>query len=138
MSKLRISSVVTGLCIALLAGCATPSSTPETPKTAPAAAPAKVATAPAPAPSTGASTAEDEAAASLEKKFRDAARGYKVVQKDGQTLYCKREKLIGTTIPSMRCITEAQLRNEVETMDEVRNKMRSGAKCTLGPGCSGG
>jgi hypothetical protein len=38
----------------------------------------------------------------------------------------------------MRCITEAQLRNEVETMDEVRNKMRSGAKCTLGPGCSGG
>jgi hypothetical protein len=137
MSKLRISSVVTGLCVALLAGCAT-SSTPEAPKAAPAAAPAKVATTPAPAPSTGASTAEDEAAASLEKKFRDAARGYKVVQKDGQTLYCKREKLIGTTIPSMRCITEAQLRNEVETMDEVRNKMRSGAKCTLGPGCSGG
>ena len=136
MSKLLISSVASGLCIALLAGCATPSSTPEVSKAAPAAAPAKVAT--APAPSTGASAAEDEAAASLEKKFRDAARGYKVVQKEGQTLYCKREKLIGTTIPSMRCITEAQLRNEVETMDEVRNKMRSGAKCTLGPGCSGG
>ena len=125
--------------MALLAGCATSTSeTPKAPAAAPAAAPAKVATSPAPAPSTGASTAEDEAAASLEKKFRDAARGYKVVQKDGQTLYCKREKLIGTTIPSMRCITEAQLRNEVETMDEVRNKMRSGAKCTLGPGCSGG
>jgi hypothetical protein len=136
MSKLRIASVVSGLCVMLLAGCATSSSTSEAP--APAAAPAKAATAPAPAPSTGASTAEAEAAASLEKKFRDAARGYKVVQKDGQTLYCKREKLIGTTIPTMRCITEAQLRNEVETMDEVRNKMRSGAKCTLGPGCSGG
>lgn len=134
MSKSIITSVVSGLCIALLAGCAT-----SEPAKAPEAAPAKAAaTAPAPAPSTGASTAEDEAAASLEKKFRDAARGYKVVQKDGQTLYCKREKLIGTTIPSMRCITEAQLRNEVETMDEVRNKMRSGAKCTLGPGCSGG
>jgi len=97
----------------------------------------------APAPTattanTGAGAAENETAAALEKKFRDAARGYKVVQKDGKTLYCKREKLIGTTIPSMRCITEAQLRNEVETMDEVRNKMRSGAKCTLGPGCSGG
>jgi hypothetical protein len=137
-AKSSIAFVVSGLCITLLAGCATSSSTPSataSPPPAPAAAPAA---APAPAAvNNGAGAAENDTAAALEKKFRDAARGYKVVQKDGQTLYCKREKLIGTTIPSMRCITEAQLRNEVETMDEVRNKMRSGAKCTLGPGCSG-
>jgi len=134
-AKLLIASIVSGLCITLASGCATSSPTQST---TPAAAPAPAPAAPATANNTGAATAENEAAASLEKKFRDAARGYKTVQKDGQTLYCKREKEIGTTIPRMRCMTEAQLRNEVETMEEVRNKMRSGAKCTLGPGCSGG
>src|ERR1044071_4347388 len=111
-AKLLIASIVSGLCITLASGCATSSPTQST---TPAAAPAPAPAAPATANNTGAATAENEAAASLEKKFRDAARGYKTVQKDGQTLYCKREKEIGTTIPRMRCMTEAQLRNEVET-----------------------
>jgi hypothetical protein len=135
-AKFFIATCMSGICIALFSGCAASSSTQKAESPAPAAAPA--ATAPTTTNSGGATSAESVAAASLEKKFRDAARGYKTVQKDGQTLYCKREKLIGTTIPTMHCMTEAQLRNEVETMEEVRNKMRSGAKCTLGPGCSGG
>jgi hypothetical protein len=81
---------------------------------------------------------EADAATQLEKKFQEAAKGYKVVQKDGKTLYCKRERVIGSTIPTLQCITEAQLRLQVEQMDDLRQRMRSSARCTLGPGCSGG
>jgi Skp family chaperone for outer membrane proteins len=102
--------------------------------TAPAApaAPA-AASAPALAPS------EAEAATQLEKKFQDAARSYKVVQKDGKTMYCKKEKVIGSTIPTMQCLSEAQLRLQVEQMDQMRDRMRnSGGRCTNGAGCGAG
>lgn len=109
----------------LLAACASGPATP--------AAPAKTA-APAPA---AAATAEADTAAGLEKKFQEAARGYKVVQKDGKTLYCKREKVMGSTIPTLQCITEAQLRNQVESTDEMRQRMRNRSGCALS-GCGGG
>jgi hypothetical protein len=102
----------------------------------------KPATAPspaAPAASAAAATAETDTAAGLEKKFQDAARGYKVVQKDGKTLYCKREKVMGSTIPTLQCITEAQLRNQVENTDELRQRMRRApGGCVQTGGCSGG
>jgi hypothetical protein len=81
---------------------------------------------------------EADAAAQLEKKFQEAAKGYKIVQRDGKTMYCKKEKVIGSTIPTLQCITEAQLRLQVEQMDDLRQRMRNNAHCTLGPGCSAG
>lgn len=115
-------------CSALLAACAAEP---------PAAAAPVPAAAPPPAPA--AATAEADTAASLEKKFQEAARSYKVVQKDGKTLYCKREKLISSTIPTLQCITEAQLRNQVENTDELRQRMRNRAGgCVQTGGCSGG
>ena len=120
-----------GLGAALLTACASqpaasPSSTSGAASTSPASA----------APRSGASGGDTPSA--MEKRFQDAARGYKVVQKDGKTLYCKREKKIGTTIPTMNCMTEAQLRNQVETMEEYRNRARNSARCTHGAGCAGG
>jgi phosphate-selective porin len=112
---------------ALLAACATAPATP--------AAPAQAA-APGPA---AAATAEADTAAGLEKKFQDAARSFKVVQRDGKTLYCKREKVMGSTIPTLQCITEAQLRIQVENTDELRQRMRNRAGgCVQTGGCSGG
>jgi len=90
-------------------------------------------------------TQEAQAAkdAALEKKFQEAARGYRVVEKDGRTLYCKREKVIGSTIPTLQCMTEAQLRLQVENTEEMRDRMRNSTHCTLGRsggggGCGGG
>jgi hypothetical protein len=74
----------------------------------------------------------------LEKKFQEAAKGYRVVQKDGRTLYCRREKVLGSTIPTMQCLSEAQLRLQVENMEELRGRMRSSPKCTLGRDGGGG
>lgn len=109
------------LAAALLTACA---SQPDAPPAADAALPAV--------------QAEAEAAQQLEKKFQEAARGYKVVERDGRTLYCKREKVLGSTIPTTQCMSEAQLRLQVENMEELRGRMRNSAKCTLGRSGGGG
>jgi Skp family chaperone for outer membrane proteins len=123
MSSKIVLSLTTVLCCAWLAACATSPDSTSTAAPAQAAAPAQPA------------QAEAEVATNLEKKFQDAAKSYKVVQKDGKTMYCKREKVIGSTLPTLVCMTEAQLRNQIETTEEQRKNMRNSAKCTMGPGC---
>jgi hypothetical protein len=96
---------------------------------------------PTPAPAaqlTPEAKAEADAASHLEKKFQEAARSYRMVQKNGENMYCKKEKPIGSTIPRMQCITEAQLRLQVEQMDQLRDKLRNSGRCTAGTGCLSG
>ena len=115
-----------GLAAAFIAACASPP-----PPAAPAAAPQ------AAAPT--AKAAEQDTAATLEKKFLDAARSYKTVQRDGKTMYCKKEKVIGSTIPTMQCYTESQLRNHIEATEEIKKRMRrGGGPCVQTGGCAGG
>jgi len=128
-----LTTLTTAFCVLLLTACASQPSTPATPAPTPATAPATTEA----VTSANAGKTETDTAAALEKKFREAAKGYKVVQKNGKTLYCKREKVIGSTIPTMQCLSEAQLRLQVEQMDDLRERMRTGAKCTLSRGCSG-
>ena len=131
-------SLALGASTLAIAACAT-----EPVASQPAAAPtaaAAPAVAPVPAAAaTGAAVAESDAASAMEKKFRDAARSYKVVQRDGKTLYCKREKVLGSTIPTLQCLTEAQLRIQVENTDEIKRRMnRGGGPCVQTGGCGGG
>jgi hypothetical protein len=122
-----------GIAAAALAACASQPAA----DAAPAKAPTQAAS-PASAPAPSAAGTEAETAGALEKRFQEAARSYKTVQKDGKTLYCKREKRMGTTIPTMNCMTEAQLRNQVENMEEYRNRARNSSRCTHGAGCGAG
>jgi hypothetical protein len=131
--KNSFCSLILAAAVVSVMGCAAQPSAPG----APAARPANTAAIPPVSPADEART-EADAASALEKKFQEAAKGYKVVQKDGKTMYCKREKVIGSTIPTMQCITESQLRNQVETMEELRGRMRNSGRCTLGPGCGAG
>jgi hypothetical protein len=126
--KRYIPALALGTCVALLSACASAPATTTT-----TTAPQPVAAAPQSAAKT-----EKDTADSLEKKFQDAAKSYRLVEKDGKTLYCKREKVIGSTIPTNVCLTEAQLRNQVETMEDTRERMRNNGKCTLGAGCRSG
>jgi hypothetical protein len=117
-----------------LAACASaPADAPATttapaPAAAPAAAPDAVANA----------KPEADSATLMEKKFQEAARSYRQVQKDGKTMYCKKEKPMGSTIPKLQCITESQLRLEVEQMEDTRQRMRNNSRCTTGAGCGAG
>jgi hypothetical protein len=126
-------SVTTSVVFAMLAACASaPAASP--PEPTPAAAASST---PTPVSAQDAAQAEAIAASSLEKKVRDAARGYKTVQKDGKTLYCKRERVIGSTIPTLQCLTEAELRTQVENTEELKGRMgrpRAGP-CGSGAGC---
>jgi hypothetical protein len=60
------------------------------------------------------------------------------VQKDGKTMYCKKERPVNSTIPRVQCITESQLRLQVEQMEQTRDRMRNSSRCTMGAGCGAG
>jgi heme A synthase len=129
-------SLALGASTVIIAACATEPAASQSAAAPVAAAAPAVAAVPVATPS-GAAVAESDAASAMEKKFRDAARSYKVVQRDGKTMYCKREKVIGSTIPTMQCLTEAQLRIQVENTEELKRRMnRGGGPCVqTGGGC---
>jgi hypothetical protein len=69
------------------------------------------------------SAASDQASAAKldEEYFQRVARDYQKYQHDGQLVYCKKEKPIGSSVAAMRCITEAALRAQVENARRARN-----------------
>jgi hypothetical protein len=129
-SRNTLISLPLALCVALLTACASQ------PASQPAATPAK---APAPtAASAPAAATEADTASSMERKFQETARSYKTVQRDGKTMYCKREKVLGSTIPTTQCYTETQLRNQVEATEDTKRRMRrGGGACQQTGGCTG-
>jgi len=144
--KTFMRTVLLAAGVSLLAACASqPADVPASsaPVSAPDSAPAAPATSAAPVAAAAAAASpeakpEADAASLAEKKFQEAARSYRMVEKDGQTMYCKKEKPMGSTIPRMQCITESQLRLQVEQMDDLRDRMRNSSRCVRGPGCSAG
>ena len=82
---------------------------------------------------------EAEVAAALEKKYLDAASDFVKLKKDGELRFCKRYREIGSSIARINCITESELRTQVDNMtqyrDEMRNKM---GKCTRHVLCGAG
>jgi hypothetical protein len=82
---------------------------------------------------------EEEVAAALEQRYLDAARDFVKLKKDGELRFCKRYREIGSSIARINCITESELRTQVDNMTQYRDDMRNkSGKCTHGVGCSGG
>jgi hypothetical protein len=81
---------------------------------------------------------EAEVAAALDAEFQNAAKGFVKLKRDGKIVFCKRYRDVGSNIPTLKCITEAQLRVQVENMTKYREDMRNKAgRCTRGVGCGG-
>lgn len=75
----------------------------------------------------------------LDKKVEAAARRLSRIERDGVVYYCKRDRQIGTNLSALKCMTESQLRVEIETMDKYRDDMRNRAgKCNSGSMSPGG
>lgn len=132
--RVLIPTLTTLVCTALLCACATPP--PATPDGATTAAATPAATPPPPPGQKRykwTKATEAEVAAQLDKKFQEAAKYYVQVKRDDQLMFCKRYREMGSSIRTLHCITEAELRRQVEDSDQVRDQMRNRiGKCTLG------
>ena len=79
---------------------------------------------------------ETEVAAALDKAVEDATKGWVKLKKDGVLMFCKRQRLIGSNLPTITCLTETEVRLQVQNMQKYRDDMiLRGGKCTLGSGC---
>jgi hypothetical protein len=75
----------------------------------------------------------------LEPKYLEATRGFVKLKKDDALMFCKRYRVIGSSIATIQCITEAQVRTQVDNMTQYRDDMRNkSGKCAHGVGCSAG
>lgn len=117
------------VCIAAMCGCASQPPAPKTERAAPTGQTRHKWT----------KANEAEVAKTLDEKFREAAKSFVKLKRDDQVMFCKRYRDIGSNIPTLHCITEAELRKQVEDSDELRDQMRRKmGKCAFGPGCAAG
>lgn len=80
---------------------------------------------------------EAERQSAADRKFAEAVRSYQVVEKDGETLYCRSERSTGSKLQSFNCINEAALRLRIQEAEA----MRRGRPAVCGPNdprCGGG
>jgi hypothetical protein len=94
---------------------------------------ATVAPADTPTPAASLATAiapATEAAAAEEKpeKFKTPP-GYKAREKDGTTLYCRKEVILGSRFPKESCLTIAQLKDLEERGANQRLELSRGRVC---------
>ena len=134
-------SVAAAILPFILAACASP---PPAVATSETAAEAPAADKPAPAGQTHykwSKATEADVAAQLDKKFDEAAKSFVQLKRNDQLMFCKKYKEMGSTIRTLHCITEAELRKQVEDSDELRANMRNRmGRCTGGQpvACSAG
>lgn len=138
MSSLRLMRSLAAAVPLVLAACA---STP------PAAAPAAIATATAaenPVPVgqkryKWTKATDAEVTARLDRKFAEAAKSFVQLKRDDQLMFCKNYKDMGSNVRRLHCITEAELRRQVEDSDDVRDQMRhTMGRCDITSGCGSG
>jgi hypothetical protein len=78
-----------------------------------------------------------EPGSSLEPALARAAKGYRVVHKNGRELYCRDETPVGSHMSKSVCLTQDQLRSTVMAEQEAREAMRAPRTntCSGGPNC---
>jgi hypothetical protein len=100
----------------------------------------------APAPSTGHGATQTSGVSTIAAASRDQvpdtvkqalAAGYKPVVKDGNTLYCREEAVIGTRFPKQRCVSAEQLDDAVKQAQAAQDAWRRAHTCAGGGACGG-
>jgi hypothetical protein len=133
-STVRILTLTTVAISALLAGCAS-APPPAAPATAamPATGPAETQSPVGQTKYKWSKATEAEVAAALDRKFEAAAKQFVQLKRNDQLMVCKRYREMGSSIRTLHCITEAELRKQVEDSDQMRDQMRQKVgKCTMG------
>jgi hypothetical protein len=83
---------------------------------------------------------EEEVASTLgEAKYVDATRGWVALKKDDELRFCKRYREIGSSVARINCLSEGEVRAQVDNMSKYRDDMRNrSGKCTMKVGCGAG
>jgi hypothetical protein len=128
---MRLSS---RLCVALLGvallgiGCWSPSTQAQTPASAPNAAAAPAAD----------TSVTDKNKNPLNVAFAKAARKYKMAEKDGKQLYCRKETQLGTRLAKTVCLSKDELTDLVIASQQARDTltMPRASQCGTSSGCN--
>lgn len=67
-----------------------------------------------------------------EKQFQRAAKSYRIYQHEGKVVYCKKDRVVTSSIPVTQCLTEAELRLQVENYQRTRNPIERPVHATTG------
>ncbi|MBM0106445.1 hypothetical protein JM946_17070 [Steroidobacter sp. S1-65] len=104
---------------------------------APASPPSQSASSATPATETTSAVTSEENEAERGRResaeFERIAKQYRKTEKDGQTLYCRNEKTLGSRLAKPVCLTDTQLRARIRAAEETRTQMsRTGSGCRPG------
>ena len=72
-----------------------------------------------------------------DRRFAEETRGYKQVERNGQTFYCRSERASGSNLRTMNCFSEAELRARVENAEMYRRRSKSSVCAPNDPRCGG-
>ena len=59
-----------------------------------------------------------------DRRFAEETRGYKQIERNGQTLYCRSERASGSNLRTTNCVSENELRERVENAEAYRRSSR--------------
>jgi hypothetical protein len=125
--------------LAGLAGCTSQPQVADVKEPASTSAPAATAVA-APAPATASEPAAATSQTAAVEEKSDKVRipsGYKARKKDNETVYCKKETILGSRFPTDVCLTLAQLRELQERSTLMRTDVdRAQRVCGGAAGCA--
>lgn len=66
-------------------------------------------------------------------------KGYRVKVRDGETVYCRKEKVLGSRLPEEFCFNRLELKLLEERRRSIQQEMiQRQQMCTTGSACSGG
>jgi len=72
-----------------------------------------------------------------DRRFAEEARGYRLVERDGQKYYCRTERASGSHLKAMSCISESELRTRVENAEIYRKRSKPALCAPNDPRCGG-
>jgi len=80
---------------------------------------------------------DENAQTAADRRFAEEARGYRLVERNGQKFYCRAERASGSNLRTMNCFSENELRVRLENAEAYRRRSKA-AVCGSGDSRCGG
>lgn len=88
-------------------------------------------------PAATSEAADMVAESAADRRFAEEARGYKLAERNGQKYYCRTERVSGSHLKTMNCITENELRVRVENAEANRRQSKASVCAPNDARCGG-